>query len=377
MDRFVVRSASRSLSGSIDDPDDPPHTESILPDRDSQSMSDGMSQDPLASEPTSQETEVEPQTAQTPPSRSSSTDTVSADTSSATSSEAVTAPNPWPWVADFFHYLGAEKAKTGASTNLLFRCQLCHKNGSKRTVKANTTSRANLKSHIKLNHGSSFAQFEEMCSSNTRKRPAKTTVDEDVQPSIAPFFQPKGAQAKSGARGDWVTQAQVDDAIFKFVMETGQSFHVVEEPSFQALIKTLQPNKEVMGRKKLINKMQSQFDNLKAEITAALEKADYVSTTADIWSAGHRSFMGVTVHILTDGLVRRNFAIACQRMEGRHTHDAVANVLNTILSSWGIQYKCSGMVTDNASNFAKAFNVHGRQQQVKSKLFDVQRFFQR
>lgn len=343
MDKFVVRNAS----GSAAEPP-PAEEESILPDRDSQ--------DPLASD-SDQEMEVEPQ---------SQTLTRSSSTSSATSSSsAVTAPNPWPWVEEFFHLQGAEKAKAGDSSNLIFRCALCHRAGTQKLVKANTTSRFNLKSHIKTCHGSSFASFEELCKTNTRKRPAKTNVDEEVQPAIASFFQQKGAQAKT-SRGNWVTQAQVDDAVFNFVMETGQSFHVVEEPSFKALITTLQPSREVMGRHRLTAKMQGHFDKLKADITSALEKADHVSTTADIWSAGHRSFMGVTVHILTDGLVRHNFAIACRRMEGKHTYDAVASILQNILSSWGIQYKCVGMVTDNATNFAKAFNVHGRQSQVKT-----------
>ncbi|QQP36504.1 Uncharacterized protein FKW44_021633 [Caligus rogercresseyi] len=74
--------------------------------------------------------------------------------------------------------------------------------------------------------------------------------------------------------------------------------------------------------------------------------------------------MGVTAHTISLKLGRRNFAIACRRMEGSHTYDKVTEVLKFILQDWGIQWKTVGMVTDNAQDFVKAFNVYGKQTQL-------------
>lgn len=56
---------------------------------------------------------------------------------------------------------------------------------------------------------------------------------------------------------------------------------------------------------------------------------------------------------------RKYCAIACQRFEGSHTYDRVAKIILDIHSSFGLNNKVVATVTDNASNFAKAFEEFG------------------
>ncbi len=95
-----------------------------------------------------------------------------------------------------------------------------------------------------------------------------------------------------------------------------------------------------------------------------LEKASFVITTADMWSSSHRSYIEVTANVLTPDLKRQGFAIACRRMKGCHTYDAITQELTTIVKDWGIEWKCVGMVTDNATNFGKAFRISATQSQM-------------
>ena len=99
---------------------------------------------------------------------------------------------------------------------------------------------------------------------------------------------------------------------------------------------------------------------MEKELKKILEAQQYVSTTADIWSANNKSFMGVTVHwIDADTLARKKAAIACKRFRGRHTYDAIATELEDIFSQYGLTYnKVTACVTDNGSNFVKAFKEH-------------------
>jgi len=61
------------------------------------------------------------------------------------------------------------------------------------------------------------------------------------------------------------------------------------------------------------------------KVKKTLQKVD-VSTTVDVWTAYHRSFLGMTVHwIDSDTLKRCKAAIACARMMGRHTYDILAS----------------------------------------------------
>ncbi|XP_025094494.1 uncharacterized protein LOC112564105 [Pomacea canaliculata] len=54
--------------------------------------------------------------------------------------------------------------------------------------------------------------------------------------------------------------------------------------------------------------------------------------------------------------------IGLQRVKGSHTHDVLATQLNSILREYKIQNKVVRIVTDNASNFVKAFRVFGQDQ---------------
>jgi len=52
----------------------------------------------------------------------------------------------------------------------------------------------------------------------------------------------------------------------------------------------------LMSRRSLSRKIETRFNTGIEKLKNALEKVNYLCTTADVWSAKRRSFMGVTVH---------------------------------------------------------------------------------
>lgn len=131
----------------------------------------------------------------------------------------------------------------------------------------------------------------------------------------------------------------------------------VEKPSFKNLISGIS-NVELPIRKTLKKKIEEQFELTIAEIKIRVSKTQLVFTTADIWSCTNRSFMEITCHYLDDNLKRNSYVLACRRMKFTHTHIEIAKMLSNVHQQFGLSVdKIVGTVTDNASNFGKAFRI--------------------
>jgi hypothetical protein len=105
-----------------------------------------------------------------------------------------------------------------------------------------------------------------------------------------------------------------------------------------------------------VDRIEKMTDSLKECLCHHLSKATKVCTTADIWTAHNRSFIGCTVHWIDEAsLQRKSAALACPRIFGRHTFDVVASALEEINVRFGISNKTVCTVTDNGSYFTKAF----------------------
>ncbi|ODM88628.1 putative AC9 transposase [Orchesella cincta] len=89
-----------------------------------------------------------------------------------------------------------------------------------------------------------------------------------------------------------------------------------------------------------------------------LAEVDWMCATADIWASRHRSFMGLTIHWLTEDLKRKSAILALQRFQGVHSNDKIAEMLCKIFESFDVSNKIVNVITDNGSNFVKAFKVY-------------------
>lgn len=157
-----------------------------------------------------------------------------------------------------------------------------------------------------------------------------------------------------------ITQSKVNSLVLEFIIADVQPFSLVENASFREMIAGISGGRTHMCRKTLMQRIERGFQNMKEAITETLQDVQTVCTTADIWTAHHRSFMGITCHwIEPETLDRKSAALACERIRGRHTYDVIAAKVSQIHAEFQIQGKVSATVTDNGSNFVKAFNEYG------------------
>uniref|UniRef100_A0A3P9J0K6 HAT C-terminal dimerisation domain-containing protein n=1 Tax=Oryzias latipes TaxID=8090 RepID=A0A3P9J0K6_ORYLA len=133
----------------------------------------------------------------------------------------------------------------------------------------------------------------------------------------------------------------------------------VDSSSFRRIIDKIPSNNNVHlpHRKSFTPYLENEYKKMKAALKLALDDVQFVSTTADIWTS-NKSYMGVTIHWFNqDTLERHKAALACKRVRGRHTFDVIAAELEQIHSSFGLLNKAVATVTENTSNFVKAFKT--------------------
>lgn len=79
---------------------------------------------------------------------------------------------------------------------------------------------------------------------------------------------------------------------------------------------------------------------------------------------------------MNEDFTRRSAVLSLKRFKGKHTFDMIATLLSDILLDYGIQRKVVYVVTDNGSNFVKAFREFGLQnvQEENDEDFDEDDF---
>ncbi|KYN01440.1 hypothetical protein ALC62_07790 [Cyphomyrmex costatus] len=127
---------------------------------------------------------------------------------------------------------------------------------------------------------------------------------------------------------------------------------------------------EVPSRRTLVRRIDNDYNRIVNNLKQTLQSIKYISTTADIWSTKHKSFMGVTAHWITEDLKRNSCVLDCRRFKGTHSYDRIAEMFLDIYSEYGLKHEqVISTVTDNGSNFVKAFAEFGIAQGIFIVIF--------
>ena len=144
---------------------------------------------------------------------------------------------------------------------------------------------------------------------------------------------------------------KLQSLLAEYVIENMQSLSTVESQLLGSICPTQLP-----GRKSFTDTV---YDSMVSKVKKTLETVDTVSTTVDVWTAHHQSYLGMTVHWIDPHTLKRcKAAIACARMMGRHTYDVLACKIEQVHASYSLTGKVCATITDIGSNFVKAFTVY-------------------
>lgn len=110
----------------------------------------------------------------------------------------------------------------------------------------------------------------------------------------------------------------------------------------------------------LRNKIDNDFLDQRRKLVMEFKHIESIGLTCDIWSTPKRSFLGVTAHWIDSKTLKHKCAVlSCERFLSPHTNERIAEQLQLVCSTFGVNGKVIATTTDNASNFLKAFRVFG------------------
>ena len=233
--------------------------------------------------------------------------------------------------------------------NIRARCRLCVGNKTLSCAR-NTTS--NFKKHLEKVHNNVVLEAKEVEGAMGKgKRPrAADDIDGGDQPLKRQCTLPSMLKD--------ISSTKLRKALFEYIIEDMQPLSTVDSPAFWKLIGSICPY-QLPDRKSFTQHLEKLYDLMVKKVKETLEAVDGVSTTVDVWTANHQSYLGMTVHwIDKDTLKRCKAVIACVRITGRHTYNVIASRIEHIHASYGLNGKVIGTITDNGSNFVKAFSVY-------------------
>lgn len=144
-----------------------------------------------------------------------------------------------------------------------------------------------------------------------------------------------------------------------------------EKPAFRQLIMGLTgiSDTSFLPDSKVISKeLKLRYMSYVTMLAKCISVQSFICTTADIWSCNNKSYLGMTCHFINErDFSRHSYVLGCKRIKGSHTYLNIAEVINKITKIFNINNsKISHCVTDNASNFCKAFRTFSIQPQANS-----------
>ncbi|CAI5969596.1 unnamed protein product [Closterium sp. NIES-64] len=162
-----------------------------------------------------------------------------------------------------------------------------------------------------------------------------------------------------------LTSVQLRQAITKLMVTCDLPFRIVEAEAFHELLILLNRN---CAQKNFIPSRWTVSRDTVVYAAAALQSAIAemlakegdlgcrVSFTIDMWtSPNNRAWLVVTGHWIDENYQLRTMVFEFREIHGRHTGKQMARVVEETVVQWGLETRCLGFTSDNASSNTAAF----------------------
>lgn len=151
---------------------------------------------------------------------------------------------------------------------------------------------------------------------------------------------------------------QITEALVSFIAGSLTPLSVVENPEFKFLIESLNPRYQLPSRKHFSTKLLlERSTSIQNSLKSKLRAVESVCLTIDLWSNRQmKGFIGITGHFILVWCIE-SIMVSCKRFRGQHCAENIRQEYEEAVACYNKADKITNIVTDNATNMAKAFQV--------------------
>lgn len=95
-------------------------------------------------------------------------------------------------------------------------------------------------------------------------------------------------------------QTNFNRQIAKFVICGLHAFSIVDEPQFKLMFVVALAEVTVFSRITLVKEISNMYNEAVDYLKIIIQHVPFISLTSDIWSSRKKSFMGMTIHWITE-----------------------------------------------------------------------------
>lgn len=254
----------------------------------------------------------------------------------------------------FFKYL-PDKSTSSKMVGLCLKCS-----PKESIVKGYNNCTSNFVGHLKRKHGEECLNEYKAYLKSKKQKNLNTTCF-SIEKQKNKYACSTAGRSKESKKVN--QQVEFEENIVKFFISSMIPLRAIDDTYFNKTfmdLETINFKPKLISRRTLTRRIEEYYTKEISIIKSEIETIQYVCTTADIWSGKKRSFLGVTAHWISNDLSRTSVALACRRFKGVHNFERISEMLLEINSEFGLSAnKIVATITDNGSNFVKAFKMFG------------------
>jgi hypothetical protein len=163
-----------------------------------------------------------------------------------------------------------------------------------------------------------------------------------------------GLSEHQGPLSSWISKEKklpFEEALLNWIISTSQPFTCVEQPSFKAMLRSVDFQDSVPSADTVSRQLSLRLDALDSELRVLMSSASSIALSLDGWTSQNSlPMLAINAHWMSSDFQQYQACIEFVEIEGNHSGENLANIVATVLERFYISDKVMTITADNASN---------------------------